>query len=345
MEQAVLAATEKLDAELSSSDLMDTTFEASIRRLPDLRLDGILSTSQAKVWALMAPERNERGNNRGEDDPRLARYRAAEAKLKRAVEAGRIARAQANERLIGLRQRLWAEDAVVRRGDEAAGSENRARELAEVQLAAHTEQLGQLDARAAKRLELAAKGAVEQVLESQDTGQRADPINARGADVERAAIRIRAALVQGRITREQAGERLRAMRQRGSEARLRNATADITNHPLYQKTIKDVLSKEAYARYQARQAESLAFRQQAARDLVVASLDLQLWLGEKHRKRFEQAVAELPTPGTDDAIQTPAETLAKLHDHFSRTEGAVLSPWQTQQFETIRTAGNRRRGR
>ena len=255
-----------------------------------------------------------------------------------------MTREQANEGLLGLRRQLWTAPDV-RREDDADQSEDQTRQLAEAQLAAHTEQLGKLDARAAKRLELAAKGAVEQVLESLDTGQQADPSSPRGADVERAAIRIRAAVVQGRITREQAGERLRAMRERGSEPRQRNATADITGNPLYQQTIKDVLFKEAYARYQARQTESLAFRQQATRDLVVASLDLQLWLGEKQRKRFEQVAAKLPAPATDETDTVRAEMVTKLYEHFSRTDREVLSPWQIQEFQEIRTGGNRRRGR
>ena len=104
-------------------------------------------------------------------------------------------------------------------------------------------------------------------------------------------------------------------------------------------------TKEVYARYQARQAESLAFRQQAARDLAVANLDLQLWLGEKQRKRFEQAAAKLPALPADSEVLTPADLVAKLHDHFSRTEREVLSSRQTQEFEVIRTGGNRGRGR
>jgi len=243
-----------------------------------------------------------------------------------------------------LRPRLWADDATVQRDDDGPESENQARQLDKAQLAAHTEQLGELDARASRRLELVSKGVVEQYLESRSAGRRADQTNAREADFEGAAMRmrrIREAVVAGRITREQAAERLGAMRQRGDEAPQQNATEEITNHQLYQQTIKDVLSAEAYARYQARQAESLAFHQLAARDVVGASLDLQLWLGEKQRKHFEQAPAKLFAPPEENSIPTPAEMVARLHDRFSQVERQVLSPWQSQKFEVIRAGRNR----
>lgn len=365
VEQAISAATEGKPMAISSlsfadagfrGDLMDSTLRL-FPRFSHIQLNGILSPAQATVWALMRPKSKEQGNparrvpreqegrdnNRREPDVRLARYRKAEAELNRAVEAGRITREQANERLLGLRQQIWAADPTVRGGDDMFESEDQARRLAEAQLAAHTEQLGQLDAQAVKRLGLAAKGVVERILESQDRGQRAGAASVPNADVEGAAIRIRAAVAAGRITREQAAERLGAMRKRGSETRQQIAPVDITSHALYQQTIKDVLSKEAYAKYRARQTENLAFRQQAACDLLVASLDLQLWLGEKQRKRFEQAAAKLPAPAADATASAPAEMPAKLHDHFSRTEPTVLSPWQAEQFEAIRMGRNRRK--
>jgi len=359
VERAILVAGEESEVRISSlgwtgfnlrRDVMDAT-SGLLSPLPDVQLDGILTPAQARVWALMRAQGNEqgnragregRGNNRRDEDPRLVRYRAAEAELSRAVEAGRMTREQANERLIGLRQRLWADNATARQDNDTPESEDRARQLADAQLAAHTAQLGQLDDRAAKRLELAAKGTVEQVLESRDADPREDPANARFGD---ATNRIREAVAQGRITREQAAARLEAMRPRGGDARSSTAPVDISDHPLYQQTIKDVLSKEAYARYQARQTESLAFRQQATRDVVVAGLDLQLWLGEKQRKRFEQAAAKLFAPPPNATVPTPADMVAKLHEHFSRTESTVLSPWQIRQFEAIRAGGNRPRGR
>ena len=355
VERAILAAGDESEVRISSLawtganlgwDVMGTTSGLRLP-LPDVQLDGILTPVQARVWALMSAQGNEqdnragqegRGTNRRNEDPRLARYRAAEAEFNRAVEAGRMTREQANERLIGLRQRLWADNATARQNSDAPESEDRVRQLAEAQLAAHTEQLGQLDARAAKRLRLAAKGTVEQVLESRATGPREEPTN---APFEGAAVRIREAVATGRIRWEQAAVRLEAMRPRGSDARSTTAPVDVTGHPLYQETIKDVLSAEAYARYQARQAEGLAFRQQAARDVVVAGLDLQLWLGEKQRKHFEQAAAKLCISPEDATIPTPAEMVGRLHDHFSRAESAVLSSWQTQQFEAIRTGHNR----
>ena len=66
-----------------------------------------------------------------------------------------------------------------------------------------------------------------------------------------------------------------------------NFDDDITNHPLYQKTIEDVLTEDAFDQYNAYQMERLAFRQKVSRDLVVASLDTHLLLSENQRKHFE----------------------------------------------------------
>ncbi len=45
-----------------------------------------------------------------DDDERIDYYRKAEAELKELVEAGKISRRQAQERLVGLRKKLWSHD-------------------------------------------------------------------------------------------------------------------------------------------------------------------------------------------------------------------------------------------
>ena len=72
----------------------------------------------------------------------------------------------------------------------------------------------------------------------------------------------------------------------GDILRAKYKETDITHHPLYQQTIKDVLSEAAFAQYKARQAERQAFRQQALRDVLVASIDLQLFLSDEQRKHL-----------------------------------------------------------
>ena len=109
---------------------------------------------------------------------------------------------------------------------------------------------------------------------------------------------------------------------------------DITHHPLYQQTIEDVLSEEAFAQYKARQAERQAFRQQALRDVLVASIDAQLFLSDEQRKHFEMVAEEL------SALPAPDETPAPVymvHQLFQRTDHALLSLWQRKEFERIST--------
>jgi hypothetical protein len=108
---------------------------------------------------------------------------------------------------------------------------------------------------------------------------------------------------------------------------------DITGHPLYQQTIKDVLSEETYTEYQKRQAERSTFREQALRALAMAWLDTHLLLSDTQRKRSEAIVAQLPvdTSGPGAAV---ANQLAAQLDRNSLTEwqGKILKEI-TREFE------------
>lgn len=215
-------------------------------------LDQVLTASQAKVWDLMIRE-------------------------------------QAGQKLNIMKKELWG-DPSVRREVDGAKREETIRLMITAKLAAHTEQLGELDARAAKRLVLVAKGVVEQVVESLDRGWPGDPGNA--------------------------------------------SDADITSYPLYQATIKNVLSEAAYARYQVSQAQRVAFRQQALRDLAVAMLDTQMLLGEKQREHYKKTAAKLPIP--KDACGWVV--LARLVKQVDRED---LSLWQRRGCDAILKAGAR----
>lgn len=140
---------------------------------------------------------------------------------------------------------------------DSAESEAQMMEATEAKLTAHTELLGPLDERAARRLALVTKGVVQQYLEAQDAGREAMDEFWRGTDTE----------------------------------------VDITNHRLYQQAIKDVLSEEAFARYSEHQAERATLHQQALRGIVVACMDTQLLLDDMQQERLEVAASELiPTP-------------------------------------------------
>ena len=110
--------------------------------------------------------------------------------------------------------------------------------------------------------------------------------------------------------------------------------ADITYHPLYQQTIKDTLSEEGFAQYKARQAERQDFRRQALRDVLVASIDLQLFLSDEQRKHFEMVAEELFAVHAPDEVLTPVYMVSQL---FQRTDHELLSPWQRKEFERIST--------
>ena len=120
----------------------------------------------------------------------------------------------------------------------------------------------------------------------------------------------------------------------GDILRAKYEEADITHHPLYQQTIEDVLSEEAFAQYKARQAERQRFRQQALRDVLVASIDAQLFLSDEQRKHFEMVAEELSALPAPDEAPAP---VYMVHQLFQRTDHALLSPWQRKEFERIST--------
>ena len=115
-----------------------------------------------------------------------------------------------------------------------------------------------------------------------------------------------------------------------------NFDDDITNHPLYQKTIEDVLTEDAFDQYNAYQVERLAFRQKVSHDLVVASLDTHLLLSENQRKHFEVITDMVnmwqPTPIATGLALTPVHTLIQLSEQLNNE---ALSPWQWNRFNPV----------
>ena len=119
---------------------------------------------------------------------------------------------------------------------------------------------------------------------------------------------------------------------RGKSMTAKYEEADIAHHPLYQRTIEDVLSEEAFAQYKVRQAERQVFRQQALRDVLVASIDAELFLNHEQLKHFEMAAEELSTLPAPDEAPAPVYMAYQL---FQRTDYGLLSPWQRKEFERI----------
>ncbi|MDE0636499.1 MAG: carboxypeptidase-like regulatory domain-containing protein [Candidatus Poribacteria bacterium] len=100
-------------------------------------------------------------------------------------------------------------------------------------------------------------------------------------------------------------------------------TYDITYHPLYQQTLKDVLSEKEYAQYTALQSERENFRQQALRDLAVANLDTLLLLNDMQRKQLKMTAAKLTV--TSLSWNAPRDMFDKL---ITQIDDGVLSRWQ-----------------
>ena len=342
--------------------LVEIDSQESVNMLHRLKvpIDGILSKSQSEIWKLLAPSRKIK-------DPREEHFDKAEAEIMEAVKAGKINKREAGaklEDLEALKKELWQEkdddleeaeiikavkagkidkrEAGVllkdlkRRPRGKAEAENsnsefkkRAKLMAEAKLAAYTEQLGSLDDRASRRLSLVTKGVVEQHLEAQpeDPDER----------YKKAEAEIIKAVKAGKINRREVGAKLEALKkelwQEEKEWVTENeykheSNTEITNHPLYQQTIKDVLSDKAFARYKALQAERQAFRLQATSDLVVASLDTHLLLDENQRQHFEDTVAQLPTSTTNWDIFT------KLFEQLDNSE--VLNSWQQARLDKFK---------
>jgi len=249
-----------------------------------------------------------------------------EAEIKAMVKAGKIDKREAGVLLKDLKRRPRGKAEAENSNSEF---EKRAKLMAEAKLAAYTEQLGSLDDRASRRLSLVTKGVVEQHLEAQPE----DP-DERYKRVERVKAEIIKVAKAGKINRREVGAKLEALKkelwQEEKEWVTENeykhkSNTEITNHPLYQQTIKNVLSDEAFARYKALQAERQAFRLQATSDLVVASLDTHLLLDTNQRQHFEDTVAQLSTSGN---------IFTKLFEQLDNSE--VLNSWQQARVDKFK---------
>ena len=263
-----------------------------LRGAVEASADGLLSEAQLAIWRDMFPP----------TDALRERIIAME-------RAGEMTREQAGQRL----------EAMADDGQNA----DAARQLATARLAAHIEGLGPLDDSATQRLTLVAKGAVERHLDDQSS--------VADERVRAAEAQMMAAVEGGLVTREQLEERLGGLRQqiRGGQ---RAATGDVTADLLYQQTIEDVLSEEAYAQYEQRRTQRHAAREQASRDLAAACVDSHLLLADDQRQRVEAIAAELAVPSEGDGA--PSAPFV-LYDLAQQTDRALLTPWQQDQLQAM----------
>lgn len=205
-------------------------------------------------------------------------------------------------------------------------SQEQMKRLAKAKLAAHTELLGVLNERATRRLALVTKGVVQQHYEALD--------EAREALSREFEMDLMKKIKDGKMDPEEAAA-MRKFALKNAMNELQKAIeskADITSHPLYQQTIKDVLSEETFARYNEHQTQRADLHQQALRDMVVACMDMQLLLNDTQREQLETVVSEL-VPGPIKA-EKPTEFM--VFQLFPQTvDFEVLTPWQQGEFERV----------
>ena len=302
-------------------------------------LDGVLSEAQSKVWEGLVNAKVRAKHIVIVDLPKVDVKMAAEdEKEKKGADENKkrpFIRKDA-PKFVNIEKRV---DIVIDEIDmrrmqlwndwnegHPAESEAQMKQTAEAKLAAHTELLGTLNKRATRRLALVAKGVVQQYFEAHE--------EVRDALSPEIQANLRQKVEDGKMTRKEAAAML--------EFTVKNVMAglpgsegmqiDITEYPLYQQAIKDVLSEEAFARYSEHQAERAILHQQALRDVVVGCLDTQLLLDDIQREALETSASQL-IPGP---LEEKISSEFMFFQLFPQTvDFEILTPWQRREFERI----------
>ena len=210
--------------------------------------------------------------------------------------------------------------------------EFRLRSFAIAKLRAHADLLGPLNKEVSWRLSAIEGVVVQQYIDAQDT----DP----EATYRETAAKLRRAVEAGEMTGRQADElldfQMKELWDENGTIRWREPWGDITRHPLFQLTIKDVLSEDAFRQYTARQTETDKWHQQALRDVAVASLGTPLVLDDTQRKQLKAIATEL----TVDLLKTDALP-SLFYQLLQRTDHEMLSPWQQEMLTSMQAGFER----
>ena len=272
----------------------------ALHRELNVSLDEILTETQAKVWQGMIHSEKIRREG-GEVGFEVLKPKTEEIKEKEVDDEYDVTTSQ-----------LW--------------------QLTEAILTAHTELLGSLHEHASHRLALVSKGIVQQHFETQYE-LPSDNFETR-LKFAKTLRECMEAYQADKITRGEALGKLNTMREALWDQRTTNIQSgkaevyDITDHPLYQQAIKDVLSEDAFIQYNERQIERKTFCRQAFRDLTVGLVDIQLLLDDTQRKHFEAIAAQLTVPPLlEDGLAI------MVFELFFRTDREMLSPWQRSIME------------
>ena len=326
---------ENADKEFALEKIINEPFRGIVHLINNdlklkISLDNILSKTQSEIWQVMQKiyEEDEEDRNGFKD---IVGVIVLEAPLDEAnVKSEAVENPEKQEKQNQTRSKEEIRETLLW-------------QLAKTVLTAHTEQLGIRNKQALKRLDLAATGVSLQFTENQ-----IELLNARLTFVE--ALANLMIPYNSTINREIVLKNLKTIWQDFQENKdniqrivesedktkkphyqqtIKNMYFDqisyILNHPLYQRAIKDVLSEDTYTQYIEKQAEREEFRQQAARDVVVANLDMYLLLNRTQRKQLETAAYQLTLP----IISSDGLVFMMLKLYLSRpTE--TWSPWQLQ---------------
>ena len=197
---------------------------------------------------------------------------------------------------------------------------------AEATLMAHRTLLGPLNKNATNRLNVVSKGVIQHYVEMEKPYLHGGPEpNFRFVNL----LNLFHKYMNGTITREQAINNLESMREdyltkRGTVKQWEDTHYhNITDHPLYQQAIEDVLSEDAYLGYRTIQKERENYRIQAARDLLVSFFDMILLLNDTQWKQIQMATQHFTIPVLSlDGFQF------MLMELFITIDKNILTPWQ-----------------
>ena len=268
----------------------------ALHRELNVSLDEILTETQAKVWQGMI--KREKIKREGEVGFEVLKLKTEEIKEKEVDDEYDVTTSQ-----------LW--------------------QLTEAILTTHTELLSPLHEHTSQRLTLVTKGVVQQYFETRNNTQDDD-----FETIPETLGELMNAYEAGKITREEALRKLNTVREELWDQRAANIQSgkaevyDITDHPLYQQTIKEVLSEDAFIQYNERQIERKTFSQQSLRDLTVGFVDVYLLLDDTQRKHFEGIAAQLTPP-----LLLKEGLIIMLFELFLSIDREMLSPWQLGELE------------
>ena len=277
-------------------------------------LESLLSERQKEVWNLVKSYHSQIRSLRD----KIRSEAPLKERQERVINRG-VGRPIENERRPEPALNILAE--INRAGIEATNRQLETTQsgLEEVALGAleiHIGSLGELDEAVSRRLKLAARGAVLQIREAlkAETSEKSEPQSFTREEKALAVVRERMPVS---ISGESRGYLLPFWHR---------ILTGLQDYPLYRTTIEEILSPEAFADYQAVQAEREKFRLMSARRAALAALDLRLLLNREQRRYVE---TQLERSDADLSVLGMVFEVAKSLD------GELFDDWQRNELTSF----------